>query len=405
MPENFALYSQTYEALPEEQMSRLAADAEFAAGTASDGGRSFIFRWAGLTVTCNEMPPANVPTHLSRFCGYVKHIYGGKLDERGSRILDRINYTRLVVGVVIEPKRDAEGRAERLLGSMVYGLNALMFHGNALYDKDSKLILAPGGEFDKAADVLGPVAEMIKNRVQVKLPEREPYKTTPDQVARYRRVLAQLNQRKAPTLSYALHIEDDAEATLREPAEVARRAVVLSAVTLLADGGPRDKALAIIGSRNLWPAVSPKEEKFLRAEEADEQAARKLLWRLEGLWVLAWALGDVELDWPAKMCDVPRLVGVLQGYEADAEFVTEAKLRPTVEILDAVQLTMLIHWAIRDAWIHKRPIPENLDWVSGAKMAPVSACPAAGVVEERHRALNWLIRFNDADWDDVDTPT
>ena len=28
-----------------------------------------------------------------------------------------------------------------------------------------------------------------------------------------------------------------------------------------------------------------------------------------------------------------------------------------------------------------------------------------GVVLERHRALNWLVRFAHADWDDVDMPT
>jgi hypothetical protein len=405
MPENFAFYSQTHDALPEEHMRRLAGDAEFSVGTAGDGGRSFTFRRPGLTVTCKEMPAAKVPTHLDGFCGYVKHISGGKLDERGGQILDRIKYTRLVVGVVIEPGRDELGRAERLLGSMAYGLDALLFYQDCLYDKDSKLILAPGGQFDEDADVLGPVAEMIKGRVQVRLPEREPYQATPDQAARYQRVLSQLTQRKVPTLSYALHIEDDARAELREPADVARRALVLWAVTLRADGGPRDKALEIIERRNLWPAVSPKEEKFLRAEEADKQAAHGLLWRLEGLWVLAWALGDVELDWPMKMCDVPRLARVMRGCEADADFIPKANLRPKAQVLDAVQLTMLIHWAVRDTWIHKRPIPEDLDWASGAKMVPVSECPVVGVVAERHHALNWLIRFGDADWDDVDTPT
>jgi hypothetical protein len=243
MPENFAFYSQAHDALPEEQMRRLAGDAEFTVGTASDGGRSFTYRRPGLTITCNELPTANVPTHLDGFCGYVKHIYDGKLDERGSQILDRIKYTRLVVGVVIEPERDEQGQAERLLGSMAYGLDALMFYGNSLYDKNSKLILAPEGQFDEDADVLGPVAEMIKGRVQVKLPKRESYQATPDQAARYQRTLSQLKQRKVPTLSHALHIEDDAEANLREPAEVARRVLVLSAVTLRADGGPREKAL------------------------------------------------------------------------------------------------------------------------------------------------------------------
>jgi hypothetical protein len=38
-------------------------------------------------------------------------------------------------------------------------------------------------------------------------------------------------------------------------------------------------------------------------------------------------------------------------------------------------------------------------------MMPVQGCPTTGVVAERHHALNWLVCFGDADWDDVDTPT
>jgi hypothetical protein len=38
-------------------------------------------------------------------------------------------------------------------------------------------------------------------------------------------------------------------------------------------------------------------------------------------------------------------------------------------------------------------------------MVPVTQSAAAGVVAERHHALNWLTCLGDADWDDVDTPT
>jgi hypothetical protein len=51
-----------------------------------------------------------------------------------------------------------------VLGALAYGLEALLFSGSALYDKDSRLILAPDGSFDAEADVLGPVAEKIKER-------------------------------------------------------------------------------------------------------------------------------------------------------------------------------------------------------------------------------------------------
>ncbi len=320
-------------------------------------------------------------------------------------MLDRISYTRLVVGVVIEPKRDEQGRAERVLGAMTNGLQALVFHRDCLFDQNAKLMLAPNGRFDAEADVLGPVAEMIKDRVQVKLPEREPYRPTPAQEARYKRVLEELARRRVPTLRGALFVDDDDAVTLREPAEVARRALVLLAVTILADGGPREEVLKIIEDRDLWPHVSPKERAFLEAEPTDPDQARRFLWHLERLWVLAWALGEVELGWPTGFCDVPRLTRLLSEHATDPNYVANARLRPKAEILDAEQLTMLIHWAIRDAYIHKRPAPANLDWSSDAPMVPVTQSAAVGVVAERHHALNWLVRFMDADWDDVDTPT
>jgi hypothetical protein len=87
------------------------------------------------------------------------------------------------------------------------------------------------------------------------------------------------------------------------------------------------------------------------------------------------------------------------------DFVENARLRSKSEIMDAADLTMRQHWAVRDAAINERQVPVDLDWTGDAERIYVPGCPAAGVVAERHRALNWLIRFGDADWDAVDTPT
>src|SRR5262249_39706633 len=133
-----------------EQIGGLAGDADFAIEEGEEG-RRFLYRWPDLSVTVNEMPAKDIPEHLNGFCGYVRHIYGGQPDERGEQVLDRIRYTRVVAGVVIEPERDAEGRAEGILGAMAYGLHALLFYGSALYDRDAKLILAPHGRFPPAA--------------------------------------------------------------------------------------------------------------------------------------------------------------------------------------------------------------------------------------------------------------
>ena len=53
------------------------------------------------------------------------------------------------------------------------------------------------------------------------------------------------------------------------------------------------------------------------------------------------------------MCDVSELAELMSQYEADAAFITTARLRPISEILDAQDLIMRIHWAIRDAALHR----------------------------------------------------
>jgi hypothetical protein len=100
------------------------------------------------------------------------------------------------------------------------------------------------------------------------------------------------------------------------------------------------------------------------------------------------------------------MVRLLRRRESDPDFVAKARLRTPGEILDAQDLTMRIHWAIRDAWLNKRPVPANLDWSSPAERLPAEECAAVGVVEQRHHTLNWLACFGgEDDWDRVDTPT
>ena len=71
-------------------------------------------------------------------------------------------------------------------------------------------------------------------------------------------------------------------------------------------------------------------------------------------------------------------------------FVPEASLRPVGELLDALDTTFCLHWVTTEASVRKVQPPAGLE---------------PGVISERHHALNWLTRFEDADWDEVTTPT
>jgi hypothetical protein len=55
------------------------------------------------------------------------------------------------------------------------------------------------------------------------------------------------------------------------------------------------------------------------------------------------------------------LTAAVKACESRSDFVQAATLRPTAEVLDALQLTLLQHWAVHDAFIHQRDIPSDLD--------------------------------------------
>ena len=231
---------------------------------------------------------------------------------------------------------------------------------------------------------------------------------SPRQRDRALRSFEHLGQHNVPAYRGPLFVEDDELIETQNGPNAARRLLVLWAVELRAEGVPRDEVIEIIEQNSLWVHVSPNEKQFLGESEPDADLCRKLVWRLESIWVLLWALGYIDaLDWPYSMCDVTQLVRIVEPFESDATFISNANLRPKSELLDAQDLIMRINWAIRDSNLHGDGlIPENLSWSDDAEYVEVSQSAAAGVVYERHHTLNWLTKFLDpANWDEVDTPT
>jgi hypothetical protein len=226
---------------------------------------------------------------------------------------------------------------------------------------------------------------------------------------RVARSFNRLREKSVPVLPGPLFVEEETKVRLQLPEEVARRVLILWAVELRAEGMSQEEALDIIEHHDLWPSVSSEEKNFLLNENPSPEECQRLVWRLESIWVLMWALGYIEaLDWPSKMCDVTHLVELMAAVEDDPEFITTAELRPAREIIDEQDFIMRIHWAIRDAYLHQgRMVPEDLDWSEqNEDYVPVHLSAAVGVVEQRHYTLNWLVNFLDPeDWDHVDTPT
>jgi len=141
-----------------------------------------------------------------------------------------------------------------------------------------------------------------------------------------------------------------------------------------------------------WSAASyfsPNENAFMTSQSPTQQAYTDHCWGYECVHVLLWALGYLdELQPPNTICDVANEVGILREHGPEA-FFENARLRSQDEILDAADLYYRLHWAAIELRLNGKSSP-HID---------------EGIIRERHRALNWLIRYMNAEWDDVTTDT
>jgi hypothetical protein len=178
------------------------------------------------------------------------------------------------------------------------------------------------------------------------------------------------------------------ELALRSRDEAVDRARALLLVALRAESVASGEAMPVDTLLSKMPladdALSPLEQAFLQQETPATDDCAQFMWRYESLLVLEWALGLVDqLPYPDAAGDSAAIVATLIEMRGPA-------LRPAAEILDALDLHYRLHWQIRQSRLKHGVEAAGLD---------------ADVVMERHRTLNWLVRFQHAGWDQVDTPT
>jgi hypothetical protein len=183
------------------------------------------------------------------------------------------------------------------------------------------------------------------------------------------------------------------EVKFRSPTDIAMRAIALLACALRAEALALGTSSTLVNAEILsklphaYEAMSPNEKAFFDAPQPSPQEVANHGWRYEALAVLAWALFLLPaLPSATAICDVRALSKAL----LDAHVRSNYELRPPAVLLDALDHTFRSHWATTNARIKNQPAPGSLH---------------PGVVKERHHALNWLIHFEGASWDDVQTPT
>lgn len=188
----------------------------------------------------------------------------------------------------------------------------------------------------------------------------------------------------------SLFVESETNVKIRTKDEVVDRAISLCYVELKSEGAANELLKKFDEKYNVNSKLTPLEIQFSKNKNPTEQEIAEANWRAESYHTLLWALSLIdELKFPSNMCDIGEDVKHLFS-KTEQEFRDSAKLRTKEEILDQTDLILRLNWACVNARVKNLPPPSELN---------------PSVVYERHYALNWLINFQNQDWDNVTTNT
>lgn len=185
--------------------------------------------------------------------------------------------------------------------------------------------------------------------------------------------------------------DEDWEDVPRTAKEIARGALVLSAVIACAYGASKEETIKWLQREGLWAGVSPLEMEFLSNDVSEKERAN-LTWKVEALVPLLWTINKIG-SMPAltQQCNTGPLKSAVIWPPAETrEYIESSVLRSEDELEGEYEKVYQAHWKVRDARINGRPISDGYD---------------PEVIYERHYGFNWIIGYMGQSWDDVSTDT
>ncbi|MYM83637.1 DUF4272 domain-containing protein [Duganella sp. FT50W] len=315
-----------------------------------------------------DLSDAEMGLHLNGFMHYLAEQSQGQMTRTRYHVIRHLQRTQQHLSFAV----DAADMPAFL--QWAQSANALVFmQDGSVRDPQGRVLLAPSGEDGDPQAVI-------------------PY---PSQAwERKARTDALLAERQIEVPASLPPLVSEPELRLRAPEDILRRMLALFVVAIRAESLTTEKPITVADLQQRFPPafanLSDAERAFLAQEAPTQQEITQFLWRYEAILVLQWALGlQKEQPFPNEICDVSSISGkvIERGTEGLRK---QLVARAPSEILDALDLHYRLHWASRQAILKKTPVPADLN---------------DGVLQERHHALNWLVRFEDREWDDVDTPT
>lgn len=172
--------------------------------------------------------------------------------------------------------------------------------------------------------------------------------------------------------------------------EVVGRILCLYVCIACSFGFSKEQAVSWLERESLMGFLTDYETEFLNGQS--ESYKTVIQWQVEALWALTWGCGyHDELDFGASCPD--SFIGIfpdLKTGQASDDFVSRCSIRSGEDIAAMLDLNYCLHWAVRNSGLTGKAQSAN------GKVEP-------RVIEERRRALEWMVS-ND-DWDDVSLDT
>jgi len=210
---------------------------------------------------------------------------------------------------------------------------------------------------------------------------------TDRQLARRERAFHACVDLGLPTLANKSLLPDDEAVDPHPPIDIARRAAAILVCACAAEGQDVGFGRTLVQRYALGDFMSADERVFLNGAP-DEQTFIDMCWRYECAHVLLWSLGHVdEIGPPNQVCDAGDTVRHLSDRGSAEQLAMDAAPREIDEILDAAELHAHMLWGLVELRLDGKSTPRATE----------------GIVRERLRALNWLIRLHGRSWDETRT--
>jgi uncharacterized protein DUF4272 len=343
----------------------------------------YEFYLAEDLIRLNVMPSGDVKKHLAGLQGYVQSLADEEHHKSKARAL--IGRVRTALGLVTNATFESNHELYDSLTRIAAHFSGFLFLFNSILLPDGRVVVGPLRQ--AAGEKSLPVPESaLQGQVRTSLDSQ---RSTPGQVERRARSIEVLKGLGVPYLAELPVVEEDASIIPRRIGEIAQRCVAVALCAVkgeLKDQASIDRLVADFGAESFF---SPREAAFIHNQRPTRQELVDHAWGYECVHVLLWSLGYLkELKPPNEVCDVPGEVAVIRDHHAEG-LEANAHPRKVGELLDMADLYYHYHWSA----IELRPKGRRSDALNEE------------IIRERHKALSWLIRYMDEDWDDVQTDT